>query len=155
MRRYDREVTDFEEIVEIISRCDVIRIGFSEDGIPYIVPLNFAYEANDGQITFFFHSAAKGKKIDIIKKNPYVCFELDRFKIISDKIPCKWSAEYESIIGYGKIHFIDHYDEKKSAMDLIMKRYGFEGNCEYSPEVFSRTVLYKLSVNKITGKRNT
>lgn len=41
MRRSDREVTDFNEIVEIINKCDCIRLGFSSEPVPYILPLNF------------------------------------------------------------------------------------------------------------------
>lgn len=41
MRRSDREVTDFDEIVDIINKCDCIRLGFSSEPVPYILPLNF------------------------------------------------------------------------------------------------------------------
>lgn len=44
MRRSDREVTDFNEIVEIINKCDCIRLGFSSEPVPYILPLNFGIE---------------------------------------------------------------------------------------------------------------
>ena len=43
MRRKDREVTDFETIVQIIDECQIIRIGLADGEFPYIVPLNFAY----------------------------------------------------------------------------------------------------------------
>ena len=155
MRRQDRAVTDLSEIVDIISRCSVIRLGLSDNGVPYIVPLSFGYKEKDGQITFFFHSAIEGRKIDIMKSNPHVCFELDNLlNIIQGETPCKWSAEYESVIGYGEISFIDDIEEKKSAMDLIVKKYGYAEVPEYSPGILARTALYKLSVSEIIGKRN-
>ncbi len=102
-----------------------------------------------------FHSAAEGRKIDIAKKNPYACFELDcSFKITPNEIPCKWSAEHESVIGYGHINFIQDEAEKKAAMDLIMQKYGFNGTPEYTPSMFANTVLYKLTAEEIIGKRN-
>jgi nitroimidazol reductase NimA-like FMN-containing flavoprotein (pyridoxamine 5'-phosphate oxidase superfamily) len=153
MRRKDREITDLKEIIRIIDKCDIIRLGLSDEGIPYIVPLNFAYEAREEPIIFYFHSATEGRKIDILKKNPYVCFELDgSFQIIQNETPCKWSAEHESVVGYGNVGFINDDREKKTAMDLIMHRYGYEGIPEYSPAVFNRTLVYKLTVCQITGK---
>ena len=155
MRRRDREVTDLEEITKIINKCEILHLGLVDNGVPYVVPLNFSFAENGGQMSFFFHSALEGRKIDIMKRNPFVCFELDCFfKITEGDIPCEWSAEHESVIGYGEIQFIEGFDEKKAALDLIMKKYGFEGTPEYSPNVFSRTALYKLSVSEITGKRN-
>ncbi len=42
MRRKDREVTDFAEIVRIIDQCAIVRIGLADGDFPYIVPVNFA-----------------------------------------------------------------------------------------------------------------
>ena len=155
MRRSEREVTDLKEIIKIISQCEVVRLGLVDNGQPYIVPLSFAFTEESGDITFFFHSAAAGRKMDLMKANPRVCFEMDCLLNISrNEVPCNWSAEYESIMGYGEILFINHDEDKKTAMDLIMRRYGYEGKLEYSPSAFSRTALYKLSVKEITAKRN-
>ena len=155
MRRRDREVTDFKEIVGIIDKCEVIRLGFVDDGKAYIVPLNFAYEEDGGQVTIVFHSALEGRKIDIMKENPCVCFEMDcPLGIARAETACEWSAEYESVIGYGDVRFIENDGEKKAAMDLIMKRYGYVGTPEYLPSVVSRTALYRLSVSELAGKRN-
>jgi len=41
MRRKDREITDFNEIVQLISSMKVLRLGLIDDDFPYIVPLNF------------------------------------------------------------------------------------------------------------------
>ena len=48
MRRSDREVTGFENLVAIMKKCDVCRIELNDDGYPYIVPLNFGLKT-DGQ----------------------------------------------------------------------------------------------------------
>ena len=155
MRRKDREVTEFSEIMDIVSRCEVIRLGLADDGKPYVVPLNFAYEESGGQINFVFHSAQEGRKIDIIKKNPHVCFEMDcSFEITRNEELSKWTTQYESVIGYGDVEFIENADAKKHAMDLIVKRYGYEGVPEYSSHMLAQTALHKLTVSEITGKRN-
>ena len=57
MRRYDREITDKNEILEIMSRCDVCRLAFNDGDYPYILPLNFGIGEKEGKIVLYFHSA--------------------------------------------------------------------------------------------------
>lgn len=77
MRRNDREVTDSQKINNIILACDCCRIGFSDGNGVYIVPLNFGYVENGGKRTLYFHGAAEGRKINLIKQTGYAGFELD------------------------------------------------------------------------------
>lgn len=63
MRRKDREITDFNEIMKIIDKCDTCRLALIDEEYPYIVPLNFGVDVVDGQVYFYFHSANQGKKI--------------------------------------------------------------------------------------------
>ena len=57
MRRKDREITDFNEIIEIIKKCDVCRIALNDEDFPYIVPLNFGLDVQGEQVFFYFHCA--------------------------------------------------------------------------------------------------
>ena len=84
MRRKDKEIADKKEIESIIERANVCRIGLSENNLPYVVPVNFGYKNNN----IYFHSAPMGKKIDILKKNNNICFEIDidHTLLISDDI---------------------------------------------------------------------
>ena len=65
MRRSDREIIDKKEIIEIIRKCDVCRIVLNDKDYPYIVPLNFGMDIQDGKIVFYFHGADEGKKYDL------------------------------------------------------------------------------------------
>ncbi|MCD8028618.1 MAG: pyridoxamine 5'-phosphate oxidase family protein [Erysipelotrichaceae bacterium] len=67
MRRKDREVTDFNTIIQIIYNCEIIRLGLTDD-YPYIVPVNFAYTVEDKQICFYIHGAMAGRKYKRIFK---------------------------------------------------------------------------------------
>ena len=60
MRRKDREITDFNEILAIMEKCDVCRIALNDDGFPYVVPLNFGMDVRDGQVYLYFHCAMEG-----------------------------------------------------------------------------------------------
>ncbi|MDD4391020.1 MAG: pyridoxamine 5'-phosphate oxidase family protein, partial [Eubacteriales bacterium] len=155
MRRKDREIQDFDKIIEIIDRCKVIRLGLVDEGEPYIVPLNFGYEALQGKLTLYFHSAKQGRKIDIIKANNNACFEADNLvKILEGDNPCDWTAEYESVIGTGKIIFIEDEEGQREALDAMMKHLGFVGHLDYPKNIFSRMRIFKMEVDKMSGKSN-
>jgi len=94
MRRNEREIYDREEMEAIIQRAQVCRIGLSEKDVPYIVPMDFGYEGN----CLYFHCASEGKKLDMIRQNSKVCFEMDidHQMVKPAGRPCGWSAKYRS-----------------------------------------------------------
>lgn len=73
MRRSEKEVNDIHEIESILKQTSICRIGLCVDNIPYVVPMNYGYRDN----CLYLHSAKEGRKIDIIRENPNVCFEVD------------------------------------------------------------------------------
>ncbi|MCL2463191.1 MAG: pyridoxamine 5'-phosphate oxidase family protein [Defluviitaleaceae bacterium] len=159
MRRADREVFG-QDIFDILDKCEVMRIGLCAGGKPYIVPMNFAYEITEKPagaetgLVFYFHCATAGKKLDMIAQNDSVCFEADcSFGIIKAGQACDWGAEFESVMGEGVIGIVAGEAQKIAALDLIMKRYGFEGKLEYSPETLAKTAVLRLRVAGISGKR--
>lgn len=156
MRRKDREITDFDAIVAILQKCPIVRLGLvDENGEPYVVPLDFGCETAAGKLTLYFHSAAQGRKIDIIKANGKGCFEADNFiATVKGETPCSWTTEYESVIGFGRLSFIEDAAGQKRAMDAIMHHHGFEGEPTYPPNIFSRMALYKMDVERMSGKSN-
>lgn len=155
MRRKNREVTDPNQILDIVDKSAVMRVALYADGEPYITPLNFAYIYNEGKFVFYFHCAPEGRKLDMARKNPRVCFEADcGFNIIKNDDPCKWTAEFASVIGYGQITIIENDGEKKMALDLITRRYGYEGKLVYSEKMFARTAAFKIVVESMTAKAN-
>jgi len=98
MRKAEREIKDQRELEDVIRRAEVCRLAMIDDGVPYIVPMNFGYR--DG--TFYFHCAREGRKLDILRKHPRVCFELEAdVRLAKGGAPCKWSTSYESVIGWG------------------------------------------------------
>lgn len=68
MRRKDREVTDLNQIFEIVQNCSVAHVGMIENEKPYVVALNFGYERQGDALVLYFHSAYEGHKMDILKK---------------------------------------------------------------------------------------
>jgi len=154
MRRADREITDKEEIVKVLEKCDVCRLGLADDNIPYIVPLNYGYEYIDGKLTLFFHCAKKGKKLDIISKNPFACFEVDcSHNLIEASEACEYTMEYESVIGNGEIHLCGEKSEKIKALKLLMSKYASGKEFNFPDHMIDSVVVFKLEVSEFTGKR--
>ncbi|MCI8658890.1 MAG: hypothetical protein HFG54_01390 [Lachnospiraceae bacterium] len=95
MRRKDREITDFNEIIEIIKKCDVCRIALNDEDFPYIVPLNFGLDVQGEQVFFYFHAAMEGKKLDLIVKDNRATFEMDcdhNFILYEERMSCTMAA---------------------------------------------------------------
>jgi nitroimidazol reductase NimA-like FMN-containing flavoprotein (pyridoxamine 5'-phosphate oxidase superfamily) len=155
MRRKDREVTGIEDMVGIIRECMVCRLGMADDGMPYVVPLNFGYEYRDGLLTLYFHGAREGKKIDILKKNSRVCFEMDTaHQLTRGERACEYGFKYASIIGFGTVEFVEEDAEKIRGLNLLMKHQtGEDREFEYSEAELRAVAIYQLRAETFTGKR--
>ena len=150
MRRRDKEITDTKEIEDIVLRSMVCKLAMCDDNQPYIVPLCFGFKDN----TLYFHSAPEGKKIEILKKNPKVCFGFEILtQVVKSAKACKWGMKYRSVIGYGKAVFITDNDIKRRAFDIIMKQYANE-SFEYEEALLSSAVIIKVEIESMTGKKS-
>ena len=149
MRRKDQEINDIGAIEDIIRKGQVCRLALSENGQPYIVPLCFGYEDNN----LYFHSAREGKKLDILRKNNNVCFEIDIDReLVKGKKACDCSMKYQSVIGFGKAELIEDIESKRRAFNIIMQNY-LEGSFEYPDESIQKTVIIKVEIESMTGKK--
>ena len=154
MRRADREITSKPEIIEIINKCDVCRLAFSDNNIPYIVPMNFGFDYEKEKLTLFFHGADEGKKHDIFRKNPVACFEMDcSHKLIEADVACNYTMEYESVIGSGNVHYCVEKPEKIHALKKLMKKYVKDREFDFPDHVLETVTVFKLDVSEFTGKR--
>lgn len=111
MRRKDREVTDFSKVLEVVDSCDCCRLGLVDDAQEaYIVPLNFGYESENGNLVLYFHGALKGKKMDLIAKQRRASFEMDaKHDLVSGNTPCEYSYLYQCVMGKGEIEIFIHW----------------------------------------------
>lgn len=153
MRRKDREITDMNEILSIINKCDVCSVAFFDEAYPYIIPLNFGYHNYDDKIELYFHCAGVGKKLDLMKANPNVSFEMNcNRNLITAEDACDYTMEFESVCGNGSIEIIPD-EEKITALNYLMKQYSDRGNFQYHESMVKRITMLKLTVHNITGKR--
>jgi nitroimidazol reductase NimA-like FMN-containing flavoprotein (pyridoxamine 5'-phosphate oxidase superfamily) len=149
MRRNESEINDIASIEEIIRKAQVCRLALSENDRPYVVPLCFGYKDN----TLYFHSAREGKKLDVLKKNNNVCFEIDTDnELLKGKKACSCSMKYRSVIGFGRAEIIEDTELKHRALNIIMQNY-FEGFFKYPDEAVNKTVIIKVKIDSMTGKQ--
>lgn len=122
MRRKDREITDIKEILAILEACKVMRIAMCRENRPYVVPLSFGYSYENGGFTLYFHCAKEGKKLDWLRENPCLAFEMDcGHNMLPAQSPCSYGYECQSILGEGTAFFVEDPEEKKEILHRYMK----------------------------------
>jgi len=150
MRKKEKEITGIEEIEEIIKKAEICRIGLVDKEEPYIVPVCFGYEGS----TLYFHSAPEGRKIDLIRRNNRVCFEIDNdVEIVNAEKPCGWTARYRSVIGVGRAVILERNEEKKHGLNVIMRQYS-ENISGMEFETLDLTSVIKIEIEHIAAKKS-
>ncbi len=148
MRRKDKEINDIVAIESIIRRASVCRLAMCQDGRPYMVPLCFGYKDR----TLYFHSAEKGRKIEILRRNNNVCFEVDiDHQLMQADQACGWGMKYRSVMGFGRARLIEDAESKRQALDIIMQHYSDKA-FEYPSEAIESTMIIKVEIDSMTGK---
>ena len=104
----------------------------------------------------FFHGAKEGKKIEIIKNNNNACFEIDcDGKLIEKEKASNYSYAYKSIIGFGKIFFLETNEEKTNGLNNLMKHQtGKDIEYNFTEDELNNVCVYKMIVEEFTGKQN-
>lgn len=151
MRRLDKEIKDPQILDEILRKSDICRLGLVDKNEAYIVPVNYAY--SDGCI--YIHSAGKGRKIEVLKDNPNVSFEITHTaEIIRGEKACNWTTRYRSVMGKGSITIETDMATKKKALDLIMRKYDDQVELVYEEPLLLRVVILKLQITEVSGKQS-
>lgn len=153
MRRRDREVTDKEQIKDILNSCKICHVAMIDEGLPYLVPLSYGYEWKDEMLILFFHSAKEGRKIEVLKKENKVCFEICKEGELSiEDVPCNSGCYFSSVIGNGEVFFIEDGKEKcESLSKLYFHQTGEKVIfCEKQAE---QVCVFKIISNDFKAKR--
>jgi len=149
MRRAEKEITNRAEIDEIMKRGRVCHLGLCDSGIPYVVPVNYGYA--DGSL--YVHSAREGKKIEILRSNNLVSFNVCVDECLKESdAACDWTMKYRSVTGVGKACLLDNRADKSEALRLIMSHYS-DAEYQFDPAMVDRVLIIKIRVDKLTGKK--
>lgn len=152
MRRKDREVTDINEIEEIIAAARYMHIGLFDGEFPYVVPMHYGYKIESGKLVFYMHSAADGKKIDCIKNNSNVFVQIDTGEsLITADVPCGYGACYKSVMCRGGASIVEDTAEKIHALSLLMKTQTGE-DFEINEQMAKSVTVIRVDVDSFTAK---
>jgi len=154
MRRTDREVTDSSEILSWLREVPVGRLAFANDDEPYIVALNFGILSTD-PLTLVFHCATSGRKLDMMSRNPRVCFEADLPGELREAgaTACRWGMAFRSVIGWGRLKEIEDEREKKVALQALMNKYSSNRDWIFEPDALKSVLVLKLTIDEISAKQ--
>ena len=151
MRRSDKQIKDLAELEAILRSAQICHLSMVDEGKPYVVPLNFGYEDN----ALYFHSAPEGRKINILRKNPEVCFSVvARHEIVVSERACSWTAEFSSVTGTGKAAILTDRAGKEKGLTVLMSQYSDE-KYDFSDEELDGVVIIRVEIQEMTGKRST
>ncbi len=150
MRRKDREITDRTEIDAIMRAARVMHLALADNNIPFLVPVFYAYDGT----ALYFHSAPAGTKIEIMKRNNNVCFEISiDHGIIESDTACDFEAQHRTLIGFGKAVFVTEEAEKLKALDGIVAQFS-DKKFEYPKANLNRTAVIRIDIASIKGKKH-
>ena len=145
MRRKDREIKDFEKMLEIVKSCDCCRIGLVDKDEAYIVPMNFGYEELEGNIVLYFHCAKEGRKLDLISRQKIAAFEMDsEHRLLEWENACGFSYLYSCVMGKGEIEILKDNSSKVHGLQRIMAHYSGKADWEFSQEAIDGIAVLKL-----------
>lgn len=154
MRKKEREIKNMAEIESIIQKADVCRIALTNDGIAYIVTMNFGYSGGVEKC-IYFHCATGGRKLEMIRKNNYACFEMDiDHYIYEGSRACDFGMGYKSVVGWGRMVITSNNEEKKRGLDVIMAHYSGSTGFTYNPVTLEKMLILRLDITEMTGKKH-
>lgn len=120
--RREREITDIEQIRKILDKSMIVHIGLVDKDEPYVVPMNYGYTLIDGKLCIYLHGALEGRKLELMRANPKVFFEMEcDVEPFEGNIACKYGTSYSSVMGRGIAEILEDVQEKKDGLSIFMK----------------------------------
>lgn len=140
--------SEMEAIIRSCKHCIVSTV--SPEGMPYSVPMNFAY--HDDKI--ILHSAPTGTHLQNIEQNNNVCivFCTDGTLVYQHKeVACSYRMRAESVICFGKVSFVESMEEKMEFMNKFMTHYT-QNEFKYSKPAIQNVKVWVVQIEKMTAK---
>ena len=152
MTKRERQVTDENQIRHILDTAKVLHLGLAVNDEPYVVPMNYGYTMEEGKLVLYMHSALRGKKLDMMRTNPKVFFEMDcDLAPFEGEKPCQYGLVYSSVMGRGTARIVEDVEEKIEAMKLLMKTQT-QKDFEFNDRLVSIVAVIRIDVEEYTAK---
>lgn len=148
----EKLVTDMDEIVKILDNSKVVHVGMIDGDEPYVVPMNYGYTLEDGKLTLWLHCAKRGRKLDVLRTNNKVFFEMEcGIQPFEGDIACRYGISYSSIMGRGTAEIVEDVEVKKAALSHLMKaQTGMD--FEFEDKMTTIVSIIKIDTIEFTAK---
>jgi hypothetical protein len=147
----NRPLTFKPELEAIIKACQYCSLSMVDpEGKPYVLHMNFGLKEDH----IYFHCARKGRKIDILENNPEVCLAFSTahdLRYVNEEVGCSWGMRYKSVLVYGKVEFVDDYDEKVKALEIIMSQYS-DREFSFNKPAVDEVRIFRVKAEKMDGR---
>lgn len=152
MTRRERQIFDIDKILEILDKSKVVHIGMADGDEPYVVPMNYGYTYENEKLTIWLHGATTGRKLDLIRKNPKVFFEMECDLVPFDgNVACNYGISYSSVMGKGIATIVEDSEEKQKGLKVLMKTQ-VNKDFDFNEKLASVVAIIKIEVSEFTAK---
>ena len=152
MTKRERQITDPEQIRHILDTAQVLHLGLAVDNEPYVVPMNYGYTEEEGKLVLYLHSALKGKKLDMMRANPKIFFEMDCDWVpFEGEKPCQYGLSYSSVMGRGRATIVEDVEEKMRGLTVLMKTQTGK-DFAFNERLVSIVAVIRIDVAEYTAK---
>lgn len=153
MTKRELQITDRKEILDILDRSMIVHLGLVDGDEPYVVPMNYGYTMDeDGTLSIYVHGAVKGRKLDLMHKNPKVFLEMEcDVQPFEGDLPCQYGTAYKSLMGRGRAVILETPEEKMAALTRFMKTQTGK-DFEFNERLVSIVSVVRIDVAEYTAK---
>ena len=152
MTKRELEIKDESQIRHILDTAKVLHLGMAVDNVPYVVPMNYGYTMENGKLVLYLHSAQQGKKIDMLRANSRVFFELDcDWMPFEGEKPCQYGLSYSSVMGRGRATIVEDVEEKMRGLTVLMKTQTGK-DFSFNERLVSIVAVIRIDVAEYTAK---
>lgn len=151
VRRKEREITNIQEIRQILKATKYITVALCKDNEPYLVSLNHGYDIS--QNCLYFHCATEGKKLIYAKANPQVWGQ----SVLDFDVNNECDYAYTSVHFQGNLSLIIDLSEKKHAMEVLVRQVSPNPEAKLekiNPERLTKITMGRIDISYMSGKKH-
>lgn len=143
-------IKDRNEIETVIRSCKTCYLAASDNGKPYVLPMNFALDGDN----IILHSGPSGRMWETLQRNPNVCINWTLGEELAwqdIRVGCSYRVQSKSVIVEGTAEFVEDYDEKHRLLKILMSQYS-DLKFKFNPPAIRNVAIYKVPIRLITAK---
>lgn len=150
VRRKDREITDPEEMRQVLKTTNYVTVAMCMDDEPYLVALSHGYD--EAKNCIYFHCAPEGKKLVYQKANNRVWGQA----VLDFGVTDECDYVYTSVHFCGKMSLITDLSEKQHAVEVLIQQLSQDPEkklTQIKPEKLEKTTFGRIDIEHMTGKK--